>query len=127
VPCGRIDSTQTDSADAETLRLRSKNIVQIPHSSLASQRIVGLSRTRNHVYLTLLSSMEADDHAMPGAFPSGPEDQPTVQRAPKKRFIGRRALEAQTKQGQDANTTLEETSAITRSSEYILLYRLSRV
>jgi hypothetical protein len=65
--------------------------------------------------------MDAGNHDMPGAFPSGPEEPPTVQRAPKKRFIGRRALEAQTKPSQDASNTLEETSAVTRSSKYPFL------
>ncbi len=56
-----------------------------------------------------------DEPAVPGAFPKAPdEDAPIVNRAPKKRFVGRRTAEAQARQRQDANThsAVEETTAV---------------
>jgi 2-(3-amino-3-carboxypropyl)histidine synthase len=58
-----------------------------------------------------------DGPSMPGAFPEGPEESPPVQRAPKRRFVGRRTLEAQGKVKHDANGSVEETTAVVQSSE----------
>lgn len=54
---------------------------------------------------------------MPGAFPTGPEEPTPVQRAPRKKFVGRRTLEAQGKLKQNANSSVEETTAVVQSSE----------
>ena len=53
--------------------------------------------------------------SMPGAFP-GAEDDPPVDRAPKKRFIGRKTLEAQGKL-KPSNGSVEDTSAVVPSSK----------
>lgn len=65
------------------------------------------------------SVVRMDEPSMPGAFPSGPDDTPTGQRAPKKKFVGRRTLEAQGKLKQDFNGGVEETAAIVPSSESV--------
>lgn len=57
-----------------------------------------------------------DEPSMPGAFPSDEVAQP-VQRAPKKRFVGRRALEAQGMLKGDSSGTVEETTALVPSSK----------
>lgn len=55
--------------------------------------------------------------SIPGAFPEPTEDDSTtVQRTPRRRFVGRKALE--TKQGQGAGGSVEETTAIVQNSEY---------
>lgn len=53
-----------------------------------------------------------DDHSMPGAFPAAAEETATTNRTPKRRFVGRRTAEAQAKQKQDVNGSVEETTAV---------------
>jgi hypothetical protein len=50
---------------------------------------------------------------MPGAFPQAEEEKP-VQRTPKKRFVGRRTIEARQKEN---GVSVEETSAMVQSGE----------
>ena len=47
---------------------------------------------------------------MPGAFPT--PDATTPQRAPKRRFVGRKTFEAEAKQRQNAASPVEESNAI---------------
>ena len=103
---------------------RSTSILSIHHLSRRLHRIAGHSRTRKRSRFNTM-----DGSTMPGAFPEGPEDSAPVQRAPKKRFVGRRTLEAQGKLKHDANSSVEETTAVVQSSEfapgYILGIRLT--
>lgn len=52
--------------------------------------------------------------SMPGAFPEAEEDSKPVQRTPKKRFVGRKTLEARQKEN---GVSLEETNAMVQSGE----------
>jgi hypothetical protein len=59
---------------------------------------------------------------MPGAFPSADDDPPVpVQRAPKKKFIGRKTLEAQGRLKAADGTSLEDTTAVVPSSKSLCL------
>jgi hypothetical protein len=53
--------------------------------------------------------------SMPGAFPSGAEEDISTVRTPRRRFVGRRTLEA--KQKQDNGGSVEETSAMVQNGE----------
>jgi hypothetical protein len=56
---------------------------------------------------------EMEGVSMPGAFPEAEEEKP-VQRTPKKRFVGRKKLEARQKEN---GVSVEETSAMVQSGE----------
>jgi hypothetical protein len=56
--------------------------------------------------------MDDDEAQMPGAFPTASEDSPATTRTPKRRFVGRRTADAQAKEKQDANSSVEETTAV---------------
>ncbi len=59
--------------------------------------------------------------SMPGTFPDAAEEESSpVQRAPKRRFVGRKTLEARQKQSD--GDSVEETSAIVQSSESTLAH-----
>lgn len=56
--------------------------------------------------------------SIPGAFPETPEDASApVQRAPRRRFVGRKNLEA--KQVQGDGDSVEETTAIVQKGESV--------
>ena len=54
-----------------------------------------------------------DKASMPRAFPTAPDENVSNNsRTPKRRFVGRRTADAQAKQKQDANSSVEETTAV---------------
>lgn len=83
-------------------------ISTIPPTSLLSSKI----RTK---IVFPDGSRNMDEPPVPGAFPKAPdEDAAATNRAPKKRFVGRRTAEAQARLRQDANnnSAVEETTAV---------------
>ena len=60
--------------------------------------------------------------SMPGAFPDATEEENVpAQRTPRRRFVGRKTLEARQKQGD--GSSVEETTAIVQSGESITVRR----
>ncbi|KAI1612806.1 diphthamide biosynthesis protein 1 [Exophiala viscosa] len=53
-----------------------------------------------------------DEGSMPGAFPAEVDQAVPANRTPKRRFVGRRTADAQAKQRQNENSSVEETTAV---------------